>query len=131
MNTVASGAFSRRGSRGWPRLLACACAALTSVGAVPATRAQPDRPLTIEQVLRSTAAHHPSVQAALARSTIAPYTATKGAVSNLTKGMATDWAKYGLQCNAIAPGYVETPLNAALIADRIDPADQRGLLADM
>ncbi|MFP5076980.1 SDR family oxidoreductase [Rhizobium sp. YIM 134829] len=58
-----------------------------------------------------------SVQAALARTSIAPYTATKGAVANLTKGMATDWAKYGLQCNAIAPGYFETPLNAALVAD--------------
>ncbi len=58
-----------------------------------------------------------SVQTTLARPFIAPYTATKGAVGNLTKGMATDWARYGLQCNAIAPGYFDTPLNAALVAD--------------
>ena len=58
-----------------------------------------------------------SIQTALARTSIAPYTATKGAVGNLTKGMATDWAKYGLNCNAIAPGYFDTPLNAALVAD--------------
>ncbi len=58
-----------------------------------------------------------SVQTALARPGIAPYTATKGAVGNLTKGMATDWARYGLQVNAIAPGYFDTPLNAALVAD--------------
>ena len=58
-----------------------------------------------------------SVQSALARPSIAPYTATKGAVVNLTKGMATDWAKYGLQCNALAPGYFDTPLNAALVSD--------------
>ena len=58
-----------------------------------------------------------SVQTALARPGIAPYTATKGAVGNLTKGMATDWAKHGLQCNAIAPGYFDMPLNAALVAD--------------
>ncbi|MEM7303657.1 MAG: SDR family oxidoreductase [Pseudomonadota bacterium] len=58
-----------------------------------------------------------SVQTALARPGIAPYTATKGAVGNLTKGMATDWAKHGLQVNAIAPGYFDTPLNAALVAD--------------
>lgn len=58
-----------------------------------------------------------SVQTALARPSIAPYTATKGAVGNLTKGMCTDWARYGLQCNAIAPGYFDTPLNAALVAD--------------
>ena len=60
-----------------------------------------------------------SVQTALARPGIAPYTATKGAVGNLTKGMATDWARYGLQCNAIAPGYFDTPLNAALVADSV------------
>ncbi|EFO32067.1 gluconate 5-dehydrogenase [Roseibium sp. TrichSKD4] len=58
-----------------------------------------------------------SVQTSLARPSIAPYTATKGAVGNLTKGMATDWAKFGIQCNAIAPGYFDTPLNAALVAD--------------
>jgi gluconate 5-dehydrogenase len=59
-----------------------------------------------------------SVQTSLARPGIAPYTATKGAVGNLTKGMATDWAKYGIQCNALAPGYFDTPLNAALVSDK-------------
>lgn len=58
-----------------------------------------------------------SVQTSLARPGIAPYTASKGAVANLTKGMATDWARYGLNINAIAPGYFDTPLNAALVAD--------------
>lgn len=56
-----------------------------------------------------------SVQSELARPGIAPYTATKGAVKNLTKGMCTDWAKYGLQVNALAPGYFKTPLNQALV----------------
>lgn len=58
-----------------------------------------------------------SVQSELARPNIAPYTATKGAIRNLTKGMCTDWAKYGLQVNAIAPGYFRTPLNQALVDD--------------
>jgi gluconate 5-dehydrogenase len=56
-----------------------------------------------------------SVQSELARPNIAPYTATKGAVRNLTKGMCTDWARHGLNINAIAPGYFKTPLNQALI----------------
>ncbi|WP_174803595.1 SDR family oxidoreductase [Martelella limonii] len=56
-----------------------------------------------------------SVQSELARPGIAPYTATKGAVRNLTRGMCTDWAKYGLQINGIAPGYFKTPLNQALV----------------
>lgn len=58
-----------------------------------------------------------SVMSQLARPGIAPYTATKGAIANLTKGMAADWARYGLNCNAIAPGYFKTELNAALVAD--------------
>jgi len=60
-----------------------------------------------------------SVNASLARYSIAPYTATKGAVANLTKGMATDWARHGLNCNAIAPGYIHTPLNSPLWSDPV------------
>ncbi|EUB96838.1 Gluconate 5-dehydrogenase [Rhizobium sp. CF080] len=56
-----------------------------------------------------------SVQSELARPGIAPYTASKGAVKNLTRGMCTDWAKHGLQINALAPGYFKTPLNQALV----------------
>jgi gluconate 5-dehydrogenase len=56
-----------------------------------------------------------SVQSELARPNIAPYTATKGAVRNLTRGMCTDWAQHGIQINAIAPGYFKTPLNQALV----------------
>jgi len=58
-----------------------------------------------------------SVQAELARPTIAPYTASKGAIRNLTRGMCADWARFGIQTNAIAPGYFDTPLNKALVED--------------
>ena len=58
-----------------------------------------------------------SVMSELARPTIAPYTATKGAVRNLTRGMCADWAKYGIQVNAIAPGFFRTELNKALTED--------------
>jgi gluconate 5-dehydrogenase len=58
-----------------------------------------------------------SVMSELARPTIAPYTATKGAVRNLTRGMCADWAKHGLQVNAIAPGFFRTELNKALTED--------------
>jgi gluconate 5-dehydrogenase len=56
-----------------------------------------------------------SVQSELGRQTIAPYTATKGAIKMLTKGMCADWAKHGIQVNAIGPGYFKTPLNQALV----------------
>ena len=58
-----------------------------------------------------------SVQSELARPGIAPYTATKGAIKMLTKGMATDWARYGLQVNGLGPGYFKTELNKALVED--------------
>jgi gluconate 5-dehydrogenase len=58
-----------------------------------------------------------SVQSELGRPSIAPYTATKGAVKMLTKGMAIDWGKHGLQVNGIGPGYFKTELNRALVED--------------
>jgi gluconate 5-dehydrogenase len=58
-----------------------------------------------------------SVQSELARPSIAPYTASKGGVKMLTKGMAADWGKYGLCVNAIGPGYFRTELNKALVED--------------
>ncbi len=55
-----------------------------------------------------------SLKSEAARYLIAPYTASKGAVKNLIKGMCADWARRGLQINAIGPVYFATPLNHAL-----------------
>lgn len=58
-----------------------------------------------------------SVQSLLARQTIAPYSASKGGLAALTKGMAADLARHGIQVNAISPGYFATEMNQALVAD--------------
>jgi gluconate 5-dehydrogenase len=58
-----------------------------------------------------------SVQSELGRPGIAPYTATKGAVKMLTKGMAIDWGQFGLNVNGIGPGYFKTELNQKLVDD--------------
>jgi gluconate 5-dehydrogenase len=58
-----------------------------------------------------------SVLTAVARTSITPYSASKAAVANLTRGMATEWARYGLNVNAIAPGYIRTELNEALLSN--------------
>jgi gluconate 5-dehydrogenase len=58
-----------------------------------------------------------SVQSQLARQTIAPYSATKGGLVMLTKGMAADLAASGVQVNAISPGYFATEMNRALVED--------------
>ncbi|CAJ0720843.1 Gluconate 5-dehydrogenase [Ralstonia edaphis] len=56
-----------------------------------------------------------SVQSELGRPGIAPYTASKGAVKMLTKGMAIDWGQYGIQVNGLGPGYFKTELTQALV----------------
>jgi gluconate 5-dehydrogenase len=58
-----------------------------------------------------------SVQSEVARPGIAPYAATKGALKMLTKGMCADLAPLGIQVNGLGPGYIETELTAALVAD--------------
>lgn len=55
-----------------------------------------------------------SVNSELARPSIAPYTASKGALKMLTKGMAVDWGKHGIRVCGIGPGYFKTELNMAL-----------------
>ena len=56
-----------------------------------------------------------SVQSGLARPDIAPYTATKGAVKMLAKGMAVDLGRHGIQVNGLGPGYFKAELTQALV----------------
>jgi gluconate 5-dehydrogenase len=56
-----------------------------------------------------------SVMSEVSRPTIANYAAAKGGLKMLTRAMAVEWARHGLQANAIAPGYFVTPLNKALV----------------
>jgi 2-deoxy-D-gluconate 3-dehydrogenase len=71
--------------------------------------------------------------------TVPAYAASKGAVAQLTKAFSNEWASLGVNVNAIAPGYMDTPLNTAIMADqernskilaRI-PAGRWGTPADM
>ena len=49
--------------------------------------------------------------------TVPAYAASKGAVAQLTKTLSNEWASKGINVNAIAPGFCDTDLNSALIAD--------------
>jgi gluconate 5-dehydrogenase len=56
-----------------------------------------------------------SLTSAMARPTVVPYTVAKGGIKSLTQGMAAEWAQFGIQANAIGPGYMVTDMNQALI----------------
>jgi 2-deoxy-D-gluconate 3-dehydrogenase len=57
--------------------------------------------------------------------TVPGYAASKGAVGQLTKALANEWASKGVNVNAIAPGYIVTDNTAAL---RADPVRYRQIL---
>ena len=54
----------------------------------------------------------------------APYGASKGGLMQLTRAIAEHWSRFGVTCNAIAPGMIDTPLTASVLAD---PARARAL----
>jgi gluconate 5-dehydrogenase len=93
----------------WQALLQTNVTGVFNVGKAVAKRMIPRRRGKIINIA--------SVMSELARPTIAPYTATKGAVRNLTRGMCADWARHGIQVNAIAPGFFRTEINTALSDD--------------
>ena len=52
-----------------------------------------------------------------ARAAVPAYTASKGAIRQLTKALAVEWAPYRINVNAIGPGYIETELTQPLMED--------------
>ncbi|GAB3970557.1 SDR family oxidoreductase [Actinoallomurus acanthiterrae] len=67
-----------------------------------------------------------SVQSETVRPGIAPYSATKGGLKLLTKGMCADLGPSGIQVNGLGPGYFATELTEALVADEDFSAWVRG-----
>jgi gluconate 5-dehydrogenase len=67
-----------------------------------------------------------SLQSSRAFPDSAPYGASKGGVAQLTRAIAEHWSKFGITCNAVAPGFFATPLTAAVLAD---PAHAEALAA--
>lgn len=50
---------------------------------------------------------------------IPAYAASKGAVAQLTKALCNEWSSLGVNVNAVAPGYMATEMNTALLADPV------------
>lgn len=83
--------------------------------------------------------HVASIMSQFGGITIPAYAASKGGLAQLTKALSNDWAAHGICVNAIAPGYMDTQLNTALIADEKrssevllrTPARRWGMPSDM
>ncbi len=50
--------------------------------------------------------------------TVPAYAASKGAVMQFSKSLSNEWASKGITINCIAPGYMDTEMNTALVADK-------------
>lgn len=80
-----------------------------------------------------------SVSGLLAHREHGPYAASKGGMNQMMRVMAAEWARDGVTVNAVAPGYVETPLTAAHLARpgvredlvRLVPAGRLGTAAEV
>jgi gluconate 5-dehydrogenase len=80
-----------------------------------------------------------SVSGLLAHKNHAPYAATKGAINQMMRVMAVEWAPYNVTVNAIAPGYIETPLTSEYLErpgvraglEALVPAGRLGTVEDV
>lgn len=94
---------------GWQRVIETNLTSVFLVGAAVARRMIPRGQGKIINIC--------SLTSELGRQTIAPYAASKGGVKMLTRGMCADWARHGIQVNGLAPGFITTEMNRALIDD--------------
>jgi gluconate 5-dehydrogenase len=105
------GAFTDFSLADWDKLMATNLTSAFLVGQAVARRMMVRKQGKIINVC--------SVQSELGRPTIAPYTASKGGLKMLTKGMAIDLGPHGIQVNGLGPGYFATELTAALVNDPV------------
>ncbi len=64
-----------------------------------------------------------SMMSELGRETVSAYAAAKGGLKMLTRNICAEYAQYNIQCNAIGPGYIETPQTAPLREKQPDGSD--------
>ena len=80
-----------------------------------------------------------SVAGLLAHKHHGPYAATKGGINQMLRVMAAEWAALGVTVNALAPGYIETPLTAEHLnkpgvraaLEALVPAGRLGVVEDV
>ena len=94
---------------GWERIIETNLTSVYLVGSAVARRMIPRGRGRIINIC--------SLTSELGRRTVAPYAASKGGVKMLTRGMCADWGVHGIRVNGLAPGYIVTEMNRALMDD--------------
>jgi 2-deoxy-D-gluconate 3-dehydrogenase len=69
----------------------------------------------IDQERRGKIVNIAAVSAIMALRPLIGYNSSKGGVMSLTRTLATEWAKYGINVNAVAPTFIETPATKSLL----------------
>jgi 2-dehydro-3-deoxy-D-gluconate 5-dehydrogenase len=59
---------------------------------------------------------------------VAPYTASKGGVGQLTKALSNEWAKHNVQVNALAPGFIATDMFVETSLHRIHTGGRSNII---
>lgn len=71
----------------------------------------------VEQGIRGRIVNIGSLSSAIGLKNMVAYCASKGAIVQLTKALANEWAQYGICVNAIGPGYYYTEMTKPLLSD--------------
>ena len=61
---------------------------------------------------------HKSIELILGGKNVPAYSSSKGGIRQLTQALSNAWSRHGILVNAIAPGYIETDMTTALVADK-------------
>ena len=80
------------------------------------------KPMTHEGAIEPAIVNIGSIESLGANPLHAAYAASKGAITAFTHNTALEYGDYGIRCNAVSPGWINTPFNDALLSSHPDRA---------
>ncbi|MEP4148675.1 MAG: SDR family oxidoreductase [Halioglobus sp.] len=89
------------------------------------------KPMTREGAIEPAIVNIASIEALGANPLHAAYAASKGAITAFTHNIALEYGDYGIRCNAVSPGWINTPFNDALLSSHPDRAQLEGQIKSL